>query len=81
MKYFVLNLIKVFFNDWFYLIIFIWVANSIMREKIIDWIHDKMIWFENRSWESIWEIERFSEDSYIFDKILKENLDNIKSDK
>ena len=50
-----------------------------MKEEIIDWIYDNMIWFENWFWKSIWEIEKFLKDLYIFKKILKEDLNDIKN--
>ena len=61
------------------MIIFIWVIDSIIEKEIIDWIYDNMIWFENWFWKSIWEIEKFLKDLYIFKKILKEDLNDIKN--
>ena len=81
MRCFVLNLMRMFSSDWSHSIVFIWVIDSIVREKIIDWIHDKMAWFESWSWESIWEIERSLKDLYIFEKILREDLSDIRNDK
>ena len=52
-----------------------------MKKEFINWIHDNIIWFENWSWELIWEIEWFLENLYIFEMILKENLNDIWNDK
>jgi len=40
-----------------------------------------VIWFDNWSWESIWGVRRFLKDSCVFEKILREYLDDVKSDK